>query len=81
MKRKYITSIVDAGIAIENMMEGGKLEKPLTSPCELLEVFENFSKLDSENGITTICSNVAAFYRKYKFNVQPEGIGWRINCQ
>lgn len=71
-----------AASSIECMMESrsGKLEKPLTSHYELKEVFESFSKCCYGETITTICQNVADFYRKYKFNVQPEGIGWKITC-
>lgn len=68
--------------SIERMMESrsGNLEKPLTSHSELNEVFTNFSKCCYGKTITTICQNVAEFYRKYKFDVQPEGIGWKITC-
>jgi len=71
-----------AANSIERMMESrsGQLEKPLTSHYELNEVFESFSKCCFGKTITTICQNVADFYRKYKFDVQPEGIGWKITC-
>ena len=74
--------VIRAGQSIERMMESrsGNLEKPSTSHYELNEVFENFSKCCYGKTITTICQNVAEFYRKYKFNVQPEGIGWKITC-
>lgn len=74
--------VINAGQSIERMMESrsGHLEKPLTSHSELDEVYTSFSRCCYGQTITTICQNVAEFYRKYKFNVQPEGIGWKITC-
>lgn len=74
--------VMRAAHSLERMMESrtGKLEKPLTSHSELNEVYDSFSKCCYGKTITTICQNVAKFYRKYKFNVQANGIGWEISC-
>lgn len=39
---------------------------------------QEYARNNGENGTATISKAVAKWYKKQGFDVQPEGIGWRI---
>ena len=43
--------------------------------CDCLQ---EYARNNGENGTATISEAVAKWYAKQGFDVQPEGIGWRI---
>ena len=43
-----------------------------------LDCLQEYARNNGEDGTATISEAVAKWYAKQSFDVQPEGIGWRI---
>lgn len=42
------------------------------------DALQDYARNNGEDGTATISEAVAKWYKKQGFNVQPDGIGWRI---
>lgn len=55
------------------------LKRHKLTPCEVWEIKLIFNDIAKGQTTTTICGNIATLFKKYRFTVTPEGIGWRIS--
>ena len=67
--------------ALRDMESAADLKKAkftLYDYHEACECLQEYARNNGENGTATISEAVAKWYAKQGFDVQPEGIGWRI---
>lgn len=67
--------------ALRDMESAADLKKAgftLSDYCMAQDRLQEYARNNGENGTATISEAVAKWYKKQGFDVQPEGIGWRI---
>ena len=64
--------------AMENAADLKKAGFTLSDYYEAQEVVKAYARNNGEEGTTTISLNVALWYKRQGFDIEPCGIGWRI---
>ncbi len=64
--------------ALEEMFDG-KLKKYHVSPYVAQEIAYCYNEIVQNRKATTICQEVKDFFKKCKFNIAVDEIGWNIS--
>ena len=78
MNEKKRQKALNALLGMESAKDLKKAGFTLSDYRAAQDCLQEYARNNGEDGTTTISEAVAKWYAKQGFDVQPEGIGWRI---